>query len=173
MRKIAAVWILSLLIAGLAPAQQPAPLQDPLLDRFVGRWVLTGTIGGAATTHDVDIAWVLGHQYVRIQETSREKNAQGRPEYEAIVFIGWDQPTGRYSCLWLDNTGGGGLVGSAIGHADRAADRMAFLFKEPDGNLFHTTFIYEGKSDAWQWQMDGEEKGRLQPFARVKLGRVR
>jgi len=60
------------LLAAAAPlrAQQPT-LRDSLLDRLVGRWVLRGTIQGAATTHDVTADWVLGHQYVRIQEASR------------------------------------------------------------------------------------------------------
>jgi hypothetical protein len=153
-------------------SQQPsATFQDPLLDHFVGKWVLAGTIAGAATTHDVDVAWVLGHQYTRIQETSREKDGKGQPAYEAIVFIGWDQPTSQYSCLWLDNTGGGGLVGWAIAHAKRESDKIAFLFKGSDGSPFHTTFTYDKKTDSWQWLMDGEEKGKLTPFARVKLTR--
>jgi hypothetical protein len=108
---------------------------------------------------------------LRFHEVSREKNAQGSAEYEAIVFIGWDQPTGQYSCLWLDNTGGGGLTGQAIGHAKRESDKIAFLFKGADGSLFHTTFAYDKSSDSWQWTMDGEEHGKLQPFARVKFAR--
>jgi hypothetical protein len=171
MKTAIGIIVVYFLVAIPVSAQQPATFQDPLLDHFVGKWVLTGTIGGAATTHDVDAAWVLGHQYVRFQETSREKNAQGSAEYEAIVFIGWDQPTGQYSCLWLDNTGGGGLTGQAIGHAKRESDKIALLFKEADGSLFHTTFAYDKKSDSWQWTMDGEEHGKLQPFARVKLAR--
>ena len=157
------------LVSIFVSAQQPATFQDPLLDHFVGKWVLQGVIDGKATTHDVDAAWVLGHQYVRFQETSREKDAKGQAAYEAIVFIGWDQPTGQYSCLWLDNTGGGGLIGQAIAHAKRESDKIALLFKEADGSLFHTTFVYDKKSDSWQWLMDGEEKGKLTPFARVKL----
>jgi hypothetical protein len=162
---------LFLLLSVSTLAQQPATFQDPLLDHFVGKWVLQGVIDGKATTHDVDIAWVLGHQYIRIQETSREKDGKGQPAYEAIVFVGWDQPTGQYSCLWLDNTGGGGLVGWAIAHAKRESDKIAFLFKSADGSLFHTTFLYDKKADSWQWLMDGEEKGKLTPFARVKLTR--
>ena len=164
---IAFIFLISISLS----AQQSATFQDPLLDHFVGKWVLAGTVGGAATTHDVDAAWVLGHQYVKFQEVSREKKADGQPEYEAIVFIGWDQPTGQYSCLWLDNTGGGGLIGQAIAHAKRENDKMAFLFKGADGSLFHTTFAYDKTTDTWQWKMDGEESGKLTPFARVKLTR--
>jgi len=159
-----------ILLARSASAQQTA-FQDPLLDHLTGTWVLQGTIGGSATTHDIDADWVLGHEYVRIHEASREKDAQGQPAYEAIVFIGWDQPSSRYACLWLDSTGGGGLTGQAIGYAKRGGDDIAFLFKAGDGSLFHTTFAYSRSADTWQWLMDGEEKGKLQPFARVKLSR--
>ncbi|MDD4857463.1 MAG: hypothetical protein PHD74_05065 [Candidatus Krumholzibacteria bacterium] len=123
------------------------------------------------TTHDIACAWVLGHQYVRFHEVSREKDAAGRAAYEAIVFIGWDQPSGEYACLWLDSTGGGGLSAQAIAHAKRGGNNIAFLFKGQDGSIFHTTFAYSRDTDTWQWLMDGEEGGKLQPFARVRLTR--
>jgi hypothetical protein len=91
--------------------------------------------------------------------------------YEAIVFIGWDQSTGQYACLWLDSTGGGGLSAQAIGYAKPSGDEIAFLFKGSDGSIFHTTFVYNKDGDSWQWIMDGEEDGKLQPFARVSLTR--
>jgi hypothetical protein len=150
---------------------QPATFQDPLLDRMVGTWVLQGTIAGKQTTHDIVCDWVLGHLYLRFDEISREKNAAGRPEYEAIVFIGWDEKTKDYACLWLDNTGGGGLAAQAIGHGRRVGDEIGFLFKDADGSLFHTTFAYDRGADTWQWRMDGEEGGKPQPFARVLLTR--
>ena len=48
---------------------------------------------------------------------------------------------------------------------------MAFLFKGGDGSLFHTTFRYDQGTGTWQWLMDGEADGKLQPFARVTLKR--
>ena len=162
--------VLLAVLAGPAPAQPPA-FRDSLLDRFAGRWVLQGTIAGSRTTHDVTAEWVLAHQYLRIHEVSREKDATGAPAYDAIVFIGWDQPSDQYACLWLDSTGGGGLSAQAIGHGKRSGDEIAFLFKGGDGSIFHTTFAYERSTGTWQWRMDGEEKGELQPFARVRLVR--
>ena len=73
---------------------QPQGLQDPLLDHLIGKWVLRGTIAGKRR-RTTSFEWVLGHQYVRLHEVSREKNAKGQAAYEAIVFIGWDQPSGR------------------------------------------------------------------------------
>ncbi len=138
---------------------------------MTGKWVLNGTIGGQKTTHDVDIQWVLEHQYIQIHETSHEKNPDSSAVYEAIVYIGWVDSLKQYACLWLDVTGGGGLVGNAIGHAPRDGDDIAFLFKIGD-SPFHTTFRYQRSTDTWQWLMDGEENGKLEPFARVTLRRV-
>ena len=163
--------ILLVILISLPMSAQQTTFQDSLLDHMIGKWVLQGTIAGKETTHDVIAKWVLGHQYLQFHETSREMNSIGKAEYEAIVTIGWDQPSSRYACLWLDVTGGGGLSAQAIGHAKRSRDKMAFLFKGSDDSIFHTTFVYTRATDTWQWLMDNEEKGKLQPFARVKLRR--
>lgn len=161
----------AVLLAAPEALAEGKTFEDPLIERLVGQWVLRGTIDGKETTHDVTAEWVLGHHYVRLHEVSREKDAKGRPAYEAMVFIGWDQPSGRYACLWLDSTGGGGLSAGAIGYAARGGDAIPFVFKAGDGSLFHTTFSYSKGTDTWRWHMDAAEAGKLQPFARVSLTR--
>ena len=94
----------AVLTATGAFAQQPA-LEDNLLDHLAGKWVLRGVIAGKQTTHDIDARWILGHLYLQFQETSRERDSTGAPEYEALVTIGWDERSTQYACLWLDNTG--------------------------------------------------------------------
>ena len=168
--RLLAVLAALFILAGSGPAQ-PSVFDDPLLDHYVGTWVLRGTIGGAATVHDVTVEWVLGHQYLRIHEVSREKDAKGQPAYEAIVFLGVDPAGKGLACLWLDNTGGGGLKGEAIGHAIPRGDEIPIIFTMGGGVSFHTTFIYDRKADAWEWRMDEEQKGKFEPFARVRLTR--
>jgi hypothetical protein len=163
--------ILFLLLLSCPAMAQQSSFQDSLIDRMAGNWILTGTIGGAQTTHDITATWVLAHQYLQVHEVSRKKDSTGQPAYEAIVYFGWDEPLNQYACLWLDITGGGGLSAQAIGHARRNGNEIPFLFKSPDGSLFHTTFVYDKTTDTWQWLMDGEENGKLQPFARVTLKR--
>ena len=170
MKTIMKITLCIILASYTVSAQQPI-FQDSLLDHMIGKWILQGTIAGKETTHDIITEWVLGHQYVRLQEISREKKTDGEAAYEAIVFIGWDEPSSQYACLWLDVTGGGGLSAQAIGHGKRNGNEIAFLFKGSDGSIFHTTFVYDRGTDTWQWLMDGEENGKLQPFARVKLTR--
>jgi hypothetical protein len=162
-------WMLLFAVLGCPVSAQPTSFRDTLLDRLVGMWVLRGTIDGKETTHDIDAAWVLAHQYMQINEVSREKDSTGLPGYEAIVYLGWDESTQQYTCLWLDCTGGGGLTPHAFGHAKRNDKQIALVFKGGDGSVFHTTFVYNANS--WQWLMDGEEHGNLVPFARVTLRR--
>ena len=170
MRKILLPCVFTILLT-VKLAGQSGTFQDSLLDKMTGHWVLSGTIDGASTIHDVEINWILGHQYLQIEEVSREKQSDGQAIYEAKVLIGKDSVTGGYTCQWLDNTGGSGLNQDAFGHALRIGDTIPFLFKGSDGSIFKTRFIYHQDSDSWQWQMDGEEKGTIKPFARVVLTR--
>lgn len=162
--------LLALLIvaaSAVAFAQQPT-FNDELLDHIQGHWILRGTIAGKSTTHDVTAQWVLNHQYLRLQEVSRETNTKGEPAYAAEVFLGWDQPTSRYFAIWLDVWGGFGKA--TVGYAPRTGDEIRFLFNDGKSD-FHNTFLYDRKSNTWEWRMDNEDNGKLKPFARVKLTR--
>jgi len=153
------------MISSTAFAEQP---KDALLDHMAGQWVLQGTIASGPTTHDIDADWVLQNRYIRIHEVSRENDAQGKPLYEAIVFVGYDQAKSRYVCFWFDITGVASPDTGAA--AQREGDTLPFLFKSSGGD-FHTTFIYNSKNDTWTWRMDAEQNGALQPFARMTLSR--
>ncbi len=162
--------ILLIFITCISTYAQVSTFQDSLLDRMTGNWILKGTIAGQETTHDVTVEWILGQQYIQLREIFREKNEADLPAYEALVLIGWDSQLNKYACMWFDVTGGGGLNGKAIAHAERKGNEIPFLFKI-DRSVFHTTFVYDKVTDTWQWFMYGEENGNLQPFARVMLTR--
>jgi len=144
-----------------------------LFEHLAGTWVLRGTIDNKQTTHDVDAELVLNRGYVRLHEVSREKDAAGAPAYEALVFISVDRKSGDFAILWLDNTGSGGLSPDGIGRGKPTGNSIPFLFKTGNGGAFHTTFIYAPGSDTWQWVMDDESGGKLEPFARVTLTRAK
>ena len=163
----------TLFLTAASAAGQPAPIKDPLLEHLAGTWVLRGTIAGQQTTHDVTVEWMLGHQYLRIHETSREKDGGGQPQYEALVIVGWDAASAEYQCLWLDTTGGGGLVARSIGHGKRRDDNaVPFLFRSQDGSVdFSNTFSYDTSTDSWTWRMDNVQKGKATSFGLVRLTR--
>jgi hypothetical protein len=153
----------------VAFAQQP-PVNSPLLDHLVGKWVLQGTIAGQNTTHDVNAEWVLDHHYLQIHEVSREKNSKGDPQYQATIYIGWNETTKDYACVWLDDFGG--LATESIGVASAKENELPFVFKDEKGGVtFKNEFVYDAKANTWEWHMDNVANGIAKPFGRVKLTR--
>lgn len=165
--------LLAAALAGTGAAMAAPAARPPgeLLERIAGQWVLEGAMDGKKVTHDIVASAVLNGGYVQLHEISREHDAQGRPAYEAIVYLAWEPSKGEYACQWLDSTSNAGLSNGVTCRARPADDEIRLLFKYADGNRFHTTFAYDRKADTWHWRMDGEEKGRLVPFARVTLRR--
>lgn len=167
-------WIAGLLVvAGAVAAGAQSAASDPmqLLDRLTGEWVLTGTIGGKQTTHDVEARWVLKREYLEIHEVSREKDAKGEPAYEAIVLVSWDAKANEYACLWMDSTAGGALTSPVTCRAAPAGDAIPFLFTLSASERLHTTFAYRKASDTWTWTIDDEANGKTERFADVVLAR--
>lgn len=166
---LATVACLALLAPAIGMAGEPLT-PDELLGRLAGSWILRGTIEGQPVTHDVDARWVLEGNYVQLHELARETDSDGRPAYEAIVYLDWEPEPGEYACLWLDSTAGGGLS-APEGRAKPRGTEIPLLFEGSDGSRFHNTFAYDADRDAWTWALDSEREGRLVPFARVSLER--
>ena len=164
-----AVAFMALLLVRQLPAQSLPP--DSLFHRLAGQWVLRGTIARQPTTHDVTFAWMLGHEYLQMHEVSRERAVNGAPAYEAVVMFGRDPKTGEYACLWMDNTAAAAFDPAGTGRGFVAGDSIPFLFRYTATTSFHTTFVYDRRSDSWQWHMDNDSAGVRRPFARVTLTR--
>jgi hypothetical protein len=160
---------LGLCLAALPGRAQQPPLQDALLDNLAGHWVITGTIGRTATTHDLDAEWVLDHHYLRLHEVSREHDASGRPLYEAYVHIGWNPATNLYGCAWLDTFGG--LTTESVGAAPRAADRLAFTFMRDGQVSLRNVMTWHADSRTWDWVIVNVEGARSATFATLVLRR--
>jgi hypothetical protein len=161
------VLVMTIFASLVAMAQQP-PVNSPLLDHLAGKWVMQGTVGKRAETHDFDAEWVLQHHYLRFHETSRDKNEKGEPNYDATVFIGWNDKIKQYACVWLDVYGG--LTVESIGVAMPQENELAFVFTNEQGEKsFTNTFIYDAKTNTWDNRLDNVVKGEAKPFARFNL----
>lgn len=173
MLRIPTIALAALLIGSPLNAQTaPTPARpDSLLDRLIGHWVLRGPMAGREVVHDVTVRWVLDSEYVELHEVSRERAANGRPAYEAIVYLVHDPHTGEYAALWLDNTDYNAFLPAGVGHARAVVDSIPFLFTDSPTSRFHNTFVYDRASDSWAWHMDNDQNGVLRPFARVTLTR--
>ena len=154
----------------VASAQQPVPAIT-LLNHLTGKWVLKGTIAGKNILHDITAEWVLGHQYIELKETGREKLADGRPSYDAIVFICYNKKLNRYDCLWLDNTATTDFDAKAIAHGICKTNTIALLFKTGSKSLFHTMLTFTPNENKWHWKMESDENGKIEVFADAQMSK--
>ena len=164
------VILVALLVAVTVAAQQP-PVNSPVLDHLAGKWVMQGSVGKQPVTHDLEAEWVHQHHYLRFHEVSRQKNDKGEPQYDATVFIGWNEKTKTYACVWLDVYGGAST--QSIGTATPKENELAFVFRDESGETdFTNTFIYDPKTNTWEDKLDNVEKGVAKPFARFKMTKI-
>ena len=173
MRNLRGLLVLLICVHTSAVFGQGPTGEGDLLERMTGTWVLRGTLAKKDTTHDVTGTAILDGQYVQLHEVSREKRPDGKPQYEAVVLIGFDPKTSEYQCLWLDTTGGGGLLPTAFGRCKRNGNTLPFLFREADRTVsFSNTFSYDKDTDSWRWQLDNIRiNGTRSFFGDVRLSR--
>ncbi len=149
-------------------AQQAAPA-DTLLNHLTGKWVLEGTIAGKNIRHDITAEWVLGHQYIELKETAKEKLANGQPSYDAIVFFCYNKAHNQYDCLWLDNTGTTDFDPKVVAHATPGPNTIALLFKMGNNTLFHTTLTFIPNENRWHWKLESDDNGKIEVFADAQM----
>jgi hypothetical protein len=152
------VFSLLLLLPLMTFAQsKPEPMDGPkqlfhddLLDNLQGRWTLKGTITGHPGDAELDTAWVLNHQFLKIHEKGISM-IPGRPPYEAEIYIGYDNASERYVAHWIDIYGG--RFSETLGYGTRSGNSIKFIFEYPDGP-FHNTFTWSPESKTWRFLLE-------------------
>ncbi len=138
------------------------PLHDELLDNLQGRWTLKGTIVGHPGDAELEAAWVLNHQFLKIHEKGTSV-IPGRPQYEADVYIGYDNASERYVAHWIDVYGG--RFSETLGYGTRSGNSIKFIFEYPDGP-FHNTFTWNPESKTWRFLLEQKnDAGKWGTFA--------
>jgi hypothetical protein len=167
------IFLLCLSLSGLAQAQSlDGPnhtFQDECISNLAGSWKISGTIQRQVANHSVDAQWVLNHQFLQIHEKSLDAPTEGRPAYEAIVMIGYDNASERYVAHWNDIYGG--RFSETLGYGTKSGNQIEFVFEYPDGP-FHTTFRWLPDKKQWRWLMRTKDNsGKWIDFADVTLVR--
>ncbi len=154
------VLFLALLLLANSNAQRP-PLQDPSLDNFVGDWKVERNMGKRGVRQSsVHCEWVLNHQFIEFHYGA----ADAKPEYEAFVFIGFDNAAKNYVCHWVDVFGG---TDSELGRGtiDDALHSVEFKFGK--GELTNK-FTFDPQTKTWTSLIRQVEKGQWVTFAEEK-----
>jgi len=173
---MAAIAIVISMTAVRAPvttaAQEPLDgpkriFHDELLDHFVGHWVITREIRGTRTQNTADVDWALNHQFLHIHM----RDTATPPQYEAEIFIGYDNTSDRYVLHWIDIYGG--RFSETLAYGQRNGTSIAFVFEYPDGP-FHNTFTWDAAASTWTSRMEQKNaSGQWVPFANDTFRRAR
>jgi len=137
--------------------------QDELLAKMAGAWSIQGTIRDKPVQHTVEAQWVLNHQFLQIHEID---TAGDKPQYEAIVMIGYDNASERYVAHWTDVCGG--RVSETLAYGHRSGEEIEFVFQYP-GGPFHTIFRWLPDKKIWEWHMRSKDDGRWTDFANLTM----
>jgi|ERR1035437_4592171 hypothetical protein len=152
-------------------AQEPldgrkVTFHDDLLDNLAGDWKLTRTIKGQSTVNSVRGQWVLNHQFLLIHM----KDVSDPANYEAMVYIGYDNTSQRYVAHWIDVFGG--RFSETLGYGKRSGNSIKFVFEYPDGP-FNNTFTWYPETKTWISLMEQKEPtGKWKVFAEDTLRRL-
>jgi len=171
-----AFFLLLLLVTVVFPQNKPEPLDGPdrpfhddLLDNLQGHWKLTGTVAGHPGDAELDAVWVLNHQFLYIHEKGAGVT-RGR-QYEAHVYVGYDNASERYVVHWIDIYGG--RFSEPTGFGTRSGNTIKFNFEYPDGP-FHNAFIWNPESKTWRFLLEQKnEAGKWGTFADRTAAKVK
>jgi len=155
------------------------PFRDSILNGLVGKWKVTGKIVGKRIEQFCEAHWVLNHQFLRVHfidaASKARRDRRGatnlRAEYEAMVFVGYDNMSERYVVHWLDVFGG--RFSETLGFGTRTKrNSIRFVFESPSGPL-HNTFTWNPRSRIWSILIkQKDENGRWTVFAEETLQRA-
>jgi hypothetical protein len=139
---------------------------DDLLDNLAGDWKLTRTIKGQSTVNSVRAQWVLNHQFLLIHI----KDVSDPANYEAMVYIGYDNTSDRYVTHWIDVFGG--RFSETLGYGKRSGNSIKFVFEYPDGP-FNNTFTWYPETKTWISLMEQKDStGKWKVFAEDTFRRL-
>jgi Protein of unknown function (DUF1579) len=161
MKRSTLVFVIALLLLIETHAAGPPPLQDQFLDNFVGDWRVERNMGkpGVKQT-SVHCEWVLNHQFIKFHYGA----ADAKPEYEAFVFIGFDDAAKNYVCHWVDVFG---AKDSELGRGKIDEKLLGIEFKFGKGELTNK-FTFDPQTKTWTSLIRQIENGEWKTFAEEK-----
>jgi hypothetical protein len=157
------MWLrVSILVAALAlafglsgqEAEQgsPSPLDDPLLARLEGQWVMDGTLMGESVRYDLRANWVLKGQFLLLEM----RDVAVPSEYEARIYIGWSAEKSRYVVHWLDPFGG--EPSATLGFGSRDGNSIRLLFDYPS-TPFRDVLTFDESKGVWRFLIESRDSG--------------
>ena len=123
---------------------------DDLLNHLVGKWDVSGVVRGNPFTWNMEAQWVMNHQYLRIDQKSREIVPWLNVRYEGVYFIGYNHSSKRYVVHEMSVKGDGDQTELPY-YAYRSGNQLKLVEKWGPGSdtLTVQRFTWEPASGSW------------------------
>jgi hypothetical protein len=162
---LAALLLSILAVPGTACADAAGDADNAYLEKLLGEWDMTGTMGSRALHDHARCERVLLGGFLRLHMI----DAAPAPEYEADVFIGVDAVRHDFIAHWLDRFGAAGARVVGTGRRDDA--HLVVIFPYVTG-AFRDTFTFMPDSDTWSLVLEAQKPGgSWSTFATYTLAR--
>jgi hypothetical protein len=147
-------------------AKTPADADNAYLEKLLGPWDITGSMGSKALHYRARGERVLQGGFLRLHMVDADPD----PKYEADVFIGVDPQQHDFIAHWLDRFGAAGA--RVVGNGKRDDARLVIVFPYVDG-AFRDTFTFMPDSDTWLLLLESQKpNGSSSTFATYTLARA-
>jgi hypothetical protein len=168
-RSVFAALMLSVSISLLAQAGAALTVADAdnaYLEKLLGKWDMTGTMGSTALHYRAVAEHVLQDGFLRLHLVDAALN----PKYEADVYIGFDPEQHDYIVHWLDRFGASGA--RVVGTGKRKDAQLIVMFPYASGN-FRDTFTFMPGGNTWSLLLESQQSdGTWATFATYSMIRA-
>ena len=167
MRFVTTVGLLMLLTIGTSRAQDhpTIPERPPALKALDGTWVMSGDVMGKPVTYRMVAKPTLQGAFTELHLN----DVQVPSEYEARVFIGYDEESKSVIVHWMDSFGA--KYSTPHGSGRVTDDTIQFTIPYTSGS-FRDTFTYDPASKTWLFVLEAAQSdGTWKHFARYNVHR--
>lgn len=159
----AAAWAQAPLPAAAASTAPTAP--SALLRQLDGNWRMTGDVRGKPVTYRMVAEPALQGTFTVL----RMKDVQVPAQYEATVYIGYDDASKTVIAHWMDSFGPKYSIPHGTGHID--GNTIEFIIPYASGP-FRNTWRHDPASATWHVALEaGQPDGSWKHFARYEVRR--
>jgi hypothetical protein len=164
-----AVLAMLALVAPLAVQAQEITLREdprpPLLKELDGDWTMKGDVLGKLVAYRMVAGPTLRARYTEMHM----RDLAEPPQYEARVFLGFDDESGDLIVHWMDDFGARYSIPHGTGRIDGST--LQFTFPYADGP-FRDTLEFDQRNRTWTLRIEsGQPDGSWKHFARYEIRR--
>jgi hypothetical protein len=142
--------------------EDPRP---PLLKELDGEWTMKGDVLGKLVAYRMAAGPTLRARYTEMHM----RDLAEPPQYEARVFLGFDDESGDLIVHWMDDFGARYSIPHGTGRIDGST--LQFTFPYADGP-FRDTLEFDQRNGTWTLRIEaGQPDGSWKHFARYEIRR--